>query len=247
MMRFISSLFMIMGVLVLEGCNSQKLSQNLEEGTIEKVDFNPVYDFSSIDKVLVLPIDNPQRNQAINANYHRLLVAILENFENFTALQVLYDRDYNQQLGKLVDLQTGEVDQVRLGDKGRQDRAQAWLQICISEYRLEDPWRMEVRAVLTDSYSGETIWLAEKAFDANDHMFKDCWRQQMKKNHRFDTFSLMRFNRPNEDFFIDYVFYNLAKSYEDTRRQAIQAHKELKEQADKQVFKLETLQKIQTS
>jgi hypothetical protein len=211
--QVLSALVLLMGLIACHPYEKQVPTGS--PISIQNVYANPSYDHGRILNVLVLPIDNPLNNTEVFRHQHDLAEGILRNFGKFHYFNLQYQEEAPIGLKQAVDLNTGRIDRLKIGTLGKEYNSQAVLQICITEYRPFAPMRMNVKAVLIDTNTGEKIWAADQVFDADDAVIVNgmrYWWNERKAGgddqNRFSASSLY------PTFFNDFIFYSLAESYQ---------------------------------
>lgn len=204
-----------LSVLILGGCT--RYDKEIATGPpppLHNVYANPTYDHSRLANVLLLPIDNFMVNESVEFHRKELTQSILRNFGKFNYFNISYDRYYPEKAGRLLNLVTGEMDRIQLGEVGQTYRAQGVLQVMIDEFRAYPPMRLKVKAALIDTNTGERVWEFDHVFDADDSQvvngMRIWWNTRVAggdPRNRFEIGSL----RPT--VFANYVFYEMAQTY----------------------------------
>lgn len=219
-------------LVVLVGC-SHPQTQRLTgyPMVIDNVYSNPSYDHSCILNVLVLPMDNPLESSEVALHYENLLMALIRNLGKFNYFNVHTDPYFDERSGPIVNLDTGYVDRVKLGEVGRYYNSQAVLKLSITDFQAYPPMRMKVKALLLDADTGERIWAFDHTFDMDDasvvNGLRSWYNERMAgadEKSRFEVSSI----RPS--VFSNFIFYTLARSYERARVKNMRAIAELKSQ-----------------
>jgi len=213
LLRFLAVLLVGLG---LSGC----FCQNYEVPSgyplpVDNVYSNPQYQHSDILNVLLLPLDNPMDIEDFDLHHDEMVLAILRGFGKAHYFNLHYDPRYDETAGRVMDLETGMIDRVKLGAIGEEYNSQAVLKISVNDLRTFPPMRIKVKAALIDTETGERIWAFDHVFDADDanviNAMKLWWNSNIAggdvKRNRFDLATL----RPS--FFMKFVFHSMVRSY----------------------------------
>jgi len=202
-------------LLVTAGCT--RYSKQIPTGSpiaIDNVYSNPYYDHSLITNVLLLPIDNFLEDEDFAFQRSHIRMAVLRSFGKFSYFNLHYDPRYPATAGRVLDLDSGEIDRIKIGEVGQLYRAQAVMQISIEDYRPFPPLRMKIKANLIDTDTGERIWSFDHMFDTDDanvvNGMRYWWNARMAGGDVRNYFEVSRI-RPS--LFAGYVFYTMAQTY----------------------------------
>lgn len=217
--RLSLGLLCFLSLIVLTSCGSYRREQVTGHPiAIDNAYADPSYDHSRIVNVLVLPVDNPLGEIEFDRHSENLLLAMLRNWGKFNYFNIQYDPEYPSVAGRLVDLDTGFIDRVKLGEVGRRYGAQAVLKISVMDYRPFSPMRMKVKGWLVDCELGTRIWAFDHVFDADDadvvNGLRLWWNRRMAGGDVQTRFSVSKL-RPS--VFANFVFHTMAYSYERSR------------------------------
>lgn len=191
---------------------------------INNVYAHPSYDHSEMLNVLILPVDNPLDSPSVSLHYENLLLSALRNFGKFNYFNVYHDPHFDHQSGPAINLDTGYLDRVKIGELGRQYNAEGLLKISVTDWRAFPPMRMKVKALLVDADTGERVWAFDHTFDMDDaavvNALRSWYNYRMAGGDEKNRFEVSHL-RPS--VFSNFVFYTMARSYERERVKNIQA------------------------
>lgn len=211
--------------------------------TIDNAYADPSYDHSHIVNVLVLPIDNPLNNKEQVFHQKEILLSLMRGWGKFNYFNLQYDPSYPSGAGRLINLDTGFIDRVSLGEVGRSYGVQAVLKTAISDYRPYAPMRMKVKAWLVDCEHGTRVWAFDHVFDTDDsnvvNGLRVWWNQQMAGGDAQTRFAVSKL-RPT--IFSNFVFHTMAYSYERSRILNVEA---VAQEACRQKVSLKEMEDIQ--
>ena len=195
---------------------------------------NPGYAHGDIKNVLVLPLENPMYHPDVERYREDLMVAVLRNLGMFNYFSVQFDPNYGDLAGTFMDLDTYQVDRVKLGAVGKLYHADAVLKLAVTDYQVFPPMRMKIKVLMVDVNTGERIWAFDHVFDTDDvgvvNAMRTWWnthRAGGDVNARFEVSQV----RPS--FFMNYVFHTLADSYGKSRVKNVASIEEQKKQEEK--------------
>jgi hypothetical protein len=167
---------------------------------------------------LILPIANPLASRDVELHRQHLVDSALSNFGKFGYFNLQYDPAFFETSGPVIDLNTGFVDRAKLGALGVEYNADAVLQVAVTEFRPYPPMRMQVKAILVDTNTGERLWHFDHVFDTDDtdvvNLMRVWWNDRMaggNPENRFD------FDRLRPSVLASFVFYTMAQTYGDMR------------------------------
>ena len=186
---------------------------------IDNVYADPAYDHGEIVNVLVLPFDNPMHITDFKLHHDELVHALLRNFGKYHYFNLQFDPFFDEFSGRLINLDTGKMERLKLGAVGQEYNADAVLKVSINDYRAFPPMRMRIKAMLVDANTGEKVWAFDHVFDTDDadvvNDIRRWWNSNIaggdKRRNRFALATV----RPS--MFNNYVFERMAQSYASTR------------------------------
>lgn len=240
---FIAFLFVALGMV---SCRTYK--KQIPTGSAfrtENVYVSLSYDHSKILNVFLLPLENPYEDPDLEVQRSDLSTSLLRNFAKFHYFHINCDKSFSlENRQKIVDLETGKIDAFKVGALGREYNAQAIMKVSISEYRPYFPMRMNIRALLLDSLTGERIWAFDEIFDSDDaevvNGMRYWWNSRIAGGDETNRFSLSKL-RPS--FFMNYIFYTMADSYARTRVKNVKAIERLKVLEERKVKSIKEKEK----
>lgn len=212
-------LCLIVGLLSLTACGTYRVEQPTGEPlAIDNAYADPSYNHTKVVNVLILPVDNPTESYDLDRHAEDVVLAIQRNFGKFNYFNVHFDPYHYDNAGRLIDLDTGRIDRVKLGEIGAQYGVQAVLKVSISEYRPYPPMRIKVKSWLVDTETGQRIWAFDHVFDADDanvvNALRCWWNKRMAGG---DEQTRFRVSKIRPSVFSNFVFYTMANSYERSR------------------------------
>ncbi|MBN4067388.1 hypothetical protein JYU14_04825 [Simkania negevensis] len=241
--RAITSTLFIAISLLLCCCNPYK--KEIPTGTpytATNVYANPQYNFAQLHNLLILPIDNALREPLVEEYESRIVASILRNFGKFNYFNVQYDKDLNV-LAPIIDLDTDRIDKLKLGIIGKEHNAQGALQVSVSDLRTFPPMRAHVKAAIVDVNTGEKVWVFDQVYDMENanviNGMRVWWNALMAGGDPSSRFQVMMMQ---PSFFTNFVFYNMARSYEAAQLDNSRA---IAQEKEHQNSLKETIRKIQ--
>ncbi|SCA63890.1 hypothetical protein SCG7109_BK_00060 [Chlamydiales bacterium SCGC AG-110-M15] len=231
-------------ISLLGGCHPHmKIIPSGSSVNLDNVYANPSYDHAQINNVLLLPIANPDDNHFVKEHNDRLRQSFIKNMAKFNYFYIQYDRDLENQREKVVDMESGSYDRLRLGVLGNAYNAQGILALSISEYRPFFPMTMRIRGTLFDANTGERIWSFDQVFDTDDATVENSmrvwWNSRMAGGDQFNRYEL---NKLRPSFFMNFVFHTMADTYGNSRVGHIETIAEEIKENKKKMEKIEDMQ-----
>lgn len=215
MQRFLS----VLVLLAVASC--ARVHREIPTGTAMAVDnvyADPSFDHSSVQNVLLLPLDNFMEVDSVEFHRDHLTSSLIRNFGKFNYFNVFFDRHFESTSGRVIDLDTGRLDRMQLGEVGLTYNAQGLLQVSIDEFHPYPPMRMKVKASLYNADTGKRVWSFDHTFDADDaevvNAMRLWWNSRIAGGDVRNRFEVGRI-RPT--VFSNFVFYTMARSYGDAR------------------------------
>ncbi len=194
-------------------------------GPVKQVDncfANPCYNHAKLVNVLLLPLENIHAEEAIDYHHHELTESCIRGFSKFGYFNVQHDPFVRSH--PVVDLESGAIDRVELGELGNEYNADGVLKVSLVDFRPFDPMRLHVKAQLNDTATGERIWAFDEVFDSDDaeviNLMRTFWNTRSAGAHPESRFEVERL-RPG--FFSQFVFYTMAQSYGRVRAETLRA------------------------
>lgn len=216
-----SALILVAGILSMLCTSCQFSNKEFLTGFPMTMDSNyadPGYPHEDVLNVLVLPLENSMESDFVSRYSHDIVLSALRNFGKFNYFNVHYDAEFFETAGPLLDMETGYIDRIALGETGRVYNSDAVLRISIAEYRPFPPMRMKIKAWLVDTQTAERVWAFDHVFDMDDtavvNAFKLWWNREIEGGDHMNRYSVSRV-RPS--MFHNFVFHSMAKSYEQSR------------------------------
>ena len=210
---------------------------------MDNVYANPAYAHGEVLNVLVLPFDNPLDSSDVERYDDELVLSLLRNLGKFHYFNVQYDSDYEDRAGPVINVDTGEVNRVRLGAVGELYQAQAVLKVAISDYQIYPPMRMRIKGIMVDTSTGDRIWQFDQTFDADDtnvvNSMRKWWNTHRAGSDQENRFEVSKVRR---SFFSNYAFYSLSETYGRERVRSvasIEEQKNIDEQTDASIRKIQ--------
>ncbi|MDF2550143.1 MAG: hypothetical protein K0S07_1210 [Chlamydiales bacterium] len=210
-------LFPLLAAFALTGCHpcpKALLHHQKQDLYVASSYTNFQYPIQNLKNVLLLPIDNPLQDPAIEMHREEISLSLLRNFSKKHLFNLQFDAKLAIPKGPVVNLDTHAVDRFQLGAIGENYHADAALQVSIIDYLPYAPMRMKVKAMLVDTKTSETIWAFDHVFDTDQSatllLLEDWWKSEMKKGDRRNHFDLATV-RPS--LFASFVFDCVAKSF----------------------------------
>lgn len=212
-------------LLLLSSCHPYK--KQIPTGPAKRVEnaySNPSFDHSKVMNVILLPVGNPLEMRQITAQDREIILNVLRNFGKFHYfnLQTVDRKQVDD--GEVVNLETGEVDRFKLGELGKRYHAQAALKISLQELRTFTPLMTKIKAALIDTETGERIWAVDDVFDAEDanvvNAMRVWWNSRIAGGGTEERFEA---NMISPGFFMNFVLYEVARSYAEMRIENVQA------------------------
>ncbi len=222
--------------LALSGC--AKVQREIPTGepmAVNNVYANPGYDHSDIRNVLLMPLDNFMEHDSVEFHRDMLTTSLVRNFGKFNYFNIFYDRHFAATSGRVIDLDTGTLDRMKLGEVGITYHAEGVLQVSVDEFHPYPPMRLKLKAYLYDSNSGDRVWAFDHVFDTDDaevvNAMRYWWNTRIAGGDVRNHFEVGRI-RPT--LFANFVFYTLANSYGEARLNNFEVVQELREEEAKQ-------------
>jgi hypothetical protein len=178
----------------------------------------PGFCHADIKNVLLLPVENSMEIEDLEFHREEVLLSILRSFGKNNYFNVQYDREYSAVGGEIVNLDTGAMDRIALGEIGRVYNVDAVLKVDVAEYRAFAPMRMKVKAWLVTTDTGERIWAFDHVFDMDEqsvvNAYRIWWNCKLEGGDPKNRYGVSRV-RPS--LFSNFVFHSMAKTYETER------------------------------
>lgn len=191
---------------------------------VQNVYSNPNIDHSKILNVLLLPIGNPLEARQISAQEREIVLNVLRNFGKFHYFNLQTIDKNKVEADEIINLETGNIDRFKVGELGKSYHAQAILKISLQELRTFMPLRMKIKAALIDSESGERIWAVDDVFDTEDanvvNAMRIWWNTRIAGGDSIEHFEA---SMVSPGFFMNFVLFELARSYAEMRIENVKA------------------------
>lgn len=180
------------------------------------------YRHENLSNVYLLEIENKSKDPLVEGQRQNFENAILRSFAKFHYFNLQHDPFFEN--SSLIDIDSGRVDNFKVGLLGEEKGAQAVLKVSLSQYRSYFPMRLHVKAVLVDCDTGQRIWAIDEVFDCDEarvvNGMRYWWNTHVAGGFSDNRFSLSSL-RP--EFFLNYVFYTVADSYAKVRIAAVKS------------------------
>jgi hypothetical protein len=215
----------ILSVTLFTGCHPYKKQIPTGPGKqVQNVYSNPNIDHSKILNVLLLPVGNPLEMRQISTQERGIILNILRNFGKFHYFNLQTIDKSKIEPDEIINLETGEIDRFKVGDLGKNYHAQAILKVSLQELRTFMPLRMKIKAALIDTESGERIWAVDDVFDTEDanvvNAMRIWWNTRIAGGDSIEHFEA---SMVSPGFFMNFVLYELARSYSEMRIENVKA------------------------
>ena len=232
--RLMKGFVLIMATVLLSSCHTYRREMATGPGlAINNTYTDPAYNHSQVTNVLLLPLENTYGAPEFELHRQKITTSLVRNFGKFGYFNLHFDPQYSLTAGHIVDVNSGLVDRIKLGEVGQMYNVQAVLQMTVDEFRPYPPLRMKVKALLIDANSGEKIWAFDHAFDTDDreavNALRLWWNGRVAGGDVRNHFEASRV-RPT--VFTNFVFYTMARSYGFSRHRAIEVVNEEKAAAE---------------
>ncbi len=205
----------------ISGCHPYKKQiPTGEPKRIQNAYSSPKYDHTHLLNVLVLPVDNPMRLNAVEMQEKEILLSVVRNMGKFNYFNLQTLDEDQLAPGTIIDLEAGEVNRLKLGELGKDHNAQAVLKVSVQDYQTFAPLRIKIKAALVDSQTGERIWAIDEVFDSQDaeviNGMRIWWNTRISAGGSNTNYDFLA-NHISPGFFLNYVLYEVAQSYSEMR------------------------------